>query len=492
MAEINLQYKRAENGPDKEKWVNEENFIRKSLINLYAAPDMGEDVDQVELSPVTTEDVYVLEATTTSDLEFAVEWTASWKTGEREGYILQKVGDETVQVKTVQDIIETFSDSMERKREDAKYNFRTYLTPRSEDIWGKIAENDIELCGRNYSEELDALEKQNAPVWSDQQIMEVVNDKASALFVAHADEEAKNSVFNKYLRRGVWMEGKSRPKYDLKRSNFTNLKNEVKSVDANVYKNRRYMCTFEYDDYRGFMQQYSSQKRPKCFRMKGDVQEKRYGHTEYSEYNRTREEKIKAELQAEIEKTPELKGLSEKKQKEKKMALIALVCSLGLSSMMMVPFLMVLGFVGVVVSFLWYNKVCKANEPGNNATAQAMKDLEAKIAAKYPEVPEYEFEKFMAQKDKENLANRKMELLNARFAKMGYEPLSEEEKGAFLYHVVINAMSTYEYGSDYYNEASAKRDEYAELEGSEYLFCDEEYNAGEFLLDEEDYFIDEE
>ena len=108
MAEIKLTYKRAENGPDQEKWVNEENFIRKSLINLYSAPDTGEDVDQVELSPVTTEDVYVLEATTTSDLEFAAEWTANWKTGEREGYILQKVGDETVQVKTVQDIIETF------------------------------------------------------------------------------------------------------------------------------------------------------------------------------------------------------------------------------------------------------------------------------------------------------------------------------------------------------------------------------------------------
>lgn len=489
MAEIKLTYKRAENGPDQEKWVNEENFIRKSLINLYSAPDTGEDVDQVELSPVTTEDVYVLKATTTSDLEFAVEWMASWKTGEREGYIIDDSTYPPTKLKTVQDIIETFSDSMEREREDAKYEFATYLSPEAEGVWGKVVERAIELCGHKYAEELDALEKQNAPTWNDQQIMELVEDEASALKVAHNDKEVKEKVFNKYLSEyGTWMDKKHPPLYDLKGSKFTHLKNDVKSVDGTVYKSRRYMCTFEYDDYRGFMQQYSGQKKPKCFRMEGDEQTKRYGYTEFSEYKRTREEKIKAEVQAQIEKNPELKALSEKKQKQKKMALIAMAGSFALT---MLPATMIFGVAGIVASILWYSKVSKANEPQHNKNAELMKEIEAKAAAKYPEMSEHHFKERMRIRDLEELMNRKMELLDARFAKMGYEPLTEEEKEAFTFQVFMAEYEDLRCDDD---DAIKmwKRYEDRFMEDDEYLIDSDCYNAGKFLLDEEDYFIDEE
>ena len=123
-----------------------------------------------------------------------------------------------------------------------------------------------------------------------------------------------------------------------------------------------------------------------------------------------------------------------------------------------------------------------------------MKDLEAKIAAKYPEMSsEYEYRDYMKQKDLQDMAERKMELLNARFAKMGYEPLTEEEKGAFYYHALdfeVNVMrnregDVWQKYLEYHERVEYNADE-------EYLIDRDHYYAGEFVLDEEDYFIDEE
>lgn len=374
MAEIDLIYKRAIPGGGRE--VTEEEFIRNAYIELYAADDTEENIDEIQLSPVEVRDAQILSTVCHYDATLTAEV----------GYNVQEqyVDKENVRIDG-----RTYTKDVIKTRTVTKWQpFSTNVSDvkYAEDV--KIVQGgkgkvyipffrDSHLYSPNPVEfvDIDASEKEAFPPITNQEIIQMANEYAD-----------KGKPFKKSEETLI---------HGDKHRNFSALWS-LKKVDAVAFLVKEYAAQFTYRGEKSYvsqrvLQDYISTTYPR------DVEDE-----ELSSAKANKEEALKND--------PKIEELKAKQKKNKKTQLIVLIISALL--LILLPPVAIVGFA--LCLFYFTNVDKKINSQINERTTELKNyydNLTANRAAQ--------------------IQSKKIELLNARFAKMGFAPLTEDEIARF-------------------------------------------------------------
>ncbi len=382
MANKNTTYRFAKSDMTKEK------FERGTYVEIYSAINAPEEINNITLSEPVVETHYLVKQTTHYDLEYSME--AGYDREEQ--YIVQeKKYDATLKKDVVKNVVKTrkvtdwrpHSASAGNVEGETAYGLLhidnwTDIGDRDKNITKQYAGfDDINASGtiQRFKEEREATEEEKAKCVP-------LSDKK---YMDYANIGANNSVFERHLR-GQLPGDKVR--------NFS-AKWEATNMNATVYVVDKYKLAFVCEGEKCFARQYVTSEIPEVYCSKvykddviADIDEKEKNHLENdSEYQK-------------LNKICKYAFIGDA-------ALLILACALMGSAL-------VLGIILLLVSIAGFIVLSKMGKK--------TKDLKNSIQSIYKEQRITHWT---------NLQNKKIELLNARFAKMGFAPLNAEELKRF-------------------------------------------------------------
>ncbi len=369
-----------------ENEMNKEKFLRGAYVELYSAIDAPENIDSVQFSDVFVERAELVKFETTYNIDYTMEI----------GY----------------DREEQYIDKEEYYDKDLKkYLTRNVVKSRTVTDWQPYQGTANELCGKaiSYYKDGDSIDIGD----KDEDISDSYSnfriDTETALKGLKSrkatEEEAKDftvpseSDFDYFAsmcatNSNFYQQILHKLPGDKHRNFFANWSAEF--MYAAVHAVDRYKLTFDYEGHKCFIKQLATEALPNIY-------------CSYK-YTDTVDEGIKEAEQTKLNTDPEF----QKKVKLYQTGTLAslgfgLLCA-GFSSFLGV--FAIIGIIAAVIGFIVSYKVGKKME------AQ-LKEIKAEYKQK-------------RDAHKKEVQNNKLKLLETRFAKMGFAPLTEEEKERFL------------------------------------------------------------
>lgn len=392
MAETNLIYQRALRGDGRE--VTEEEFIRNAYIELYSADDTEENIDEIQLSSVEVEDDHFLlvdcyyDATVTAEVGYNVQEQYVDKENvviDGKTYTKDVIKTRTVTrwqpfSLNVNDVnyleIENMRDAWERSSTLCRYkSTMEYLTKETCTVgqslpFGPIPVNHVDI---------DESEQAAFPHVTEMDIIDKANGYAK---VGYPFVECETTMIPGDTHRNF------KPMWTLKK--VTAIASAVKKFKASFTYRGDETCEVS----QRVTQNYVSTTYPRD----------------------TEDEELNA---AKTNKEESLKGDSKIVELREKAGKNFKIMAIGMGGSLLLSFIIAsLGAICVasLIGFLIWGLV-------------SSKKIEKAIAEREKEIKE-QYDSMIANRTMQ-IQDKKIELLNARFAKMGFAPLTEDEIARF-------------------------------------------------------------
>lgn len=383
MANKNTTYRFAKSDMTKEK------FERGVYVEIYSAIDAPEEINNnITLSEPVLETNYLVQQTTHYDLEYSME--AGYDREEQ--YIAQeKKYDTTLKKDVIKDVVKTrkVTDWRPHSASAGGVIGDTAYGLLHIDNWTDIGDRDKDITKKyagiddfNISGVIQNVKVEREPTQEEKAKCVPLSDKQ---YMDYANIGANNGTFEKRLK-GKLPGDKVR--------NFS-AKWEAVDMNATVYVVDRYKLAFDCEGEKCFARQYVTSELPAVYCSKV--------------YKDDVIEDIDTKEKNHLENDPEY----QKWYKICKYGLIGNVALLILACILMGS-AVVLGIILLLVSVAGFVVGAKLGKK--------MKAAKDSITSVYKEQRITHWTK---------VQNKKIELLNARFAKMGFAPLNEEELKRF-------------------------------------------------------------
>lgn len=367
MAEMTTSFKKSEGKLTKEE------FVRKSLIELYSASDANVDIDNIELSDVFTDTAKVVTQFTGYDIN---SYTVEIGYDKQEQFVEEeRTYDSTLKEYVTRDVI--------------KNRTVTNWQPYKGDSEKAIGDS-IKIIDDGDNIDLGDKDKKVSEWFSDEVDFEKIIRKGqfrdatkeeSKHFEALTEEEHKEFAYDSAEHLAT--------KLSLPGDHWRNFKSKwsIRYADATVYAIDTYKSAFDFAGKKCFVKQWDNEEYPRIYSTGCGKDEKE-------------EEMQILNADPEFQKTAEI-------YKKGTFGSIGLgVSSIVLSSLS--DALQIPGFIGLIVAVVGFIFIYKRY--GKKAQAMSEKLLSDNREAK---------------------TSKKIELLNARFLRMGMQSLTEKELERF-------------------------------------------------------------
>lgn len=364
--------------------VNKEDFVRKSYIELYSAIDAPESIDEVEFSDVFTETAQLVQQYTTYDITYTVEIGYDHE----EQYIDQKeYYDHELKQYSTKQVVKNRIITDWQPYQGSAQNLRgiavgCFHAGDNTDI-GDKDEKINEQYG-NYAFDVEKILNNTEDREATEEETKQMTAPTERDYLDLACTSARDSHFHNMLQLPGDRQRRFKAEWD------------ATDMFACVYAVDRYKLAFDYKGQKCFIKQFSTEKLPHIYCS--------YEHTDNIE------EEIKQAEQHQLNTDPEF-------QKNVKLYKYGTWGSLGLG-FLSVALSQALGgaaFIGIILAVIGF---ILSYRIGKKMEAQA-KTIQEEFKNK-------------RNVHKTELQNKKITLLETRFAIMGLAPLSEEEKERFL------------------------------------------------------------
>lgn len=394
-----------------------ESFVRDSLIEIYSAIDAPVSIDSIEFSEVYESTYQILGQT--SDYEFT--YSAEIGYDRQEQYIdEERVYDKDLQKTITRNVVKTRTVTDWQPYNGSATKKGAGFTELSNDDTVDLGDMDeiiaCKCAGFGYEETEVALN--GSPVSDPEILSKVVFAEPTAADLHYVTERGA-------IKPGIEVES------EMPGDHIRNLRmqRKVLNTEATVFAVRRFKTAFNFDGKTHFARQFTTEKSPQIF-------------CSYRKEDATLED-LKKNCEEEIKNDPIYKKNED----------MGMYCGMGLFASIAVVFLCMiipvippaLAFLGIVVAIISGVLMSRFNKK---------RDAQKKLIQ----------EKFeQLQKDhKKELQHQKAELLNARLALMGEEPLTELE------------MQRFKLKNTHYLSSNYSEDGFGELDANGNLKQDEE------------------
>ena len=365
--------------------ISTDKFIRDSLVELYSSIDAPESIDRIQFSDVFTENAQIVRQQSFYDIEYVVEVGYDHE----EQYIDQKKEyDQDLKKYVTRSVVKnrTVTDWQPYKgSESGLMNYATVCWKTGDDIDIGDKEETISKHYSDYSfratEILEGLEPREA---TKEEQKDAPEFSTSAL-TGFAAKAAGNDFFYSMVKHKL--PGDRHRKFS---ANWTS-----DSMHAVVYSVERYKLAFDYEGHKCFVKQFATEKSPHVYCS--------YKYIDQEDIAIKDAEKVKLNTDPQFQKNVKI-------YKAGTYGSLGLaVLSLGLSGVLGTGALigLVIAVAGFFISMRFGKNMQKQGEAIQAETKNKLKMHKLEIQ------------------------NKKIELLETRFAKMGYSPLTEEEKERF-------------------------------------------------------------
>ena len=371
MAEITTSFKKSDGQLTKEK------FVRKSLIELYSASDANADIDNIELSDVFTDTAKVVTQFTGYDID---SYTVEIGYDKQEQFVEEeRTYDSTLKEYVTRNVIKNRTVT----------NWQPY-SGNSEAVTG----TSIRVVDDGDNIDLGDKDKNVSERFDDE--VDVKNIIRKGKFRDATEEESKHFEALTEEEHKVFAYDSAgdhlATKLSLPGDRWRNFKSNwsICYADATVYAIDTYKSTFDFAGKKCFVKQWDNEEYPRIYSAgcgKDEEEEKKQILNADPEFQKT----------AKIYKKGTLGSLG--------LGVLSLVLS-SLSDALQIP--RFIGFIGLIVAVVGFIYIYKRY----GKKAQAMSDK-------------------LLGDNKEAKKSNKIELLNARFSKMGMPPLTEKELERF-------------------------------------------------------------